>query len=108
MEGYIFTNEVRKKMRLAKLGVKRDKISVEKSRIGIALSAQNSPIISCPHCGLEGKAIQLKKWHFDNCPKLTGKMRYADIVTCPHCQKIGKHGHLQRHHFDNCKYKVGE
>lgn len=25
------------------------------------------PIVICPHCGKEGGAPQLKRWHFDNC-----------------------------------------
>ncbi|EBS6328146.1 hypothetical protein FBR42_13795 [Salmonella enterica subsp. enterica serovar Hull] len=105
MRGKKHTAETREKMSKAKLGIKRTAEAIEAGRQSLILSAEQSPVITCPHCGIEGKAIQIKKWHFDNCHKLAGKHRYADIVICPHCQKKGKHGHLQRHHFDNCKHK---
>lgn len=36
-------------------------------KVGGAVTANK--IISCPHCGAEGKLLQIKRWHFNNCGK---------------------------------------
>ena len=31
------------------------------------ITMANLPILICPHCKLEGKGSNMKRWHFDNC-----------------------------------------
>jgi len=54
-----------------------------------------------------GNASNMKRWHFDNCKVLTGKIKHdinpnVTIVTCPHCGKSGKMLGMHSNHFDNC------
>ena len=38
-----------------------------KKKIGDANRGNPKPKLTCPHCGINGGAPQLKRWHFDNC-----------------------------------------
>ena len=40
---------------------------IHKEAIRQALKGKHTlPLITCPHCGLEGRA-NMQRWHFDNC-----------------------------------------
>lgn len=54
----------------AKRGKKTGPCSdVRKAAIKAALKGKHTlPLITCPHCGLEGRA-NMQRWHFDNCKK---------------------------------------
>lgn len=54
------------KMSIAKLG----KSKSEATKLLMSEAKLNKPLVICPHCGKEGKLINLKPYHFDNC-KLT-------------------------------------
>ncbi len=41
-----------------------------KAKIGE--QTKNSPVVTCPHCGISGKNAPMKRWHFDNCKLSTG------------------------------------
>jgi predicted GIY-YIG superfamily endonuclease len=56
--GKIVSEESRKKMSLSGKGKKRTRI-----------------IIVCPHCGKEGDASNMKRWHYDNCKLINDKDR---------------------------------
>lgn len=43
------------------------KIISEKTK----LQRANEPKLICPHCGLEGKGPNMKRYHFDNCRKIS-------------------------------------
>ncbi len=77
-----FDNEHRQKLRLAQLG--KTKPQEIKDKIGkscknvlsnpeikakMSKAAFNQPVKICPHCGKEGKANAMYRWHFDNCKK---------------------------------------
>ncbi|EAB7165593.1 hypothetical protein XY27_000800 [Salmonella enterica subsp. enterica] len=118
----------------AKIGeAHRGKLVSEETKLKMS-DFQKSLKLTCPHCGITGGAA-LYRWHFDNCPQITGRKLKFDKVNCEHCgksvqfcnmdqhlescralgkQKIGvcphcgKSGALQglkRWHFDNCKHK---
>jgi hypothetical protein len=37
--------------------------------MGGALKGKHTlPLVTCPHCGLEGRS-NMQRWHFDNCKK---------------------------------------
>ena len=44
--------------------------SLEKNRL--AHLGKLQPIVSCPHCEKTGGQSNMKRWHFDNCPKRKG------------------------------------
>jgi len=63
--GKTHSDEARETMRQLKLGVS---LSEEhKQRVGDALRGKPKPKLTCPHCGKEGGAPQMKRHHFDNC-----------------------------------------
>jgi len=92
----------------------RQKISEGKKRYkfteehGKNIGKSKQPDSTCPHCGETGGASNMKRWHFDNCPKITGKKTEfgpQEILVCPHCDKSGGVSNMKRWHFDNCKHK---
>jgi len=103
---YKFTEEHGKNIGKSKLGVARKEET--KSRISETLKGHKQPDSTCPHCGETGGASNMKRWHFDNCPKITGKKTEfgpQEILVCPHCDKSGGVSNMKRWHFDNCKHK---
>jgi len=85
--------------------------------------AKNRPIITCPHCGVNGPNNQMKQWHFDNCPSYTSIVRTSGPcsekrkiaisearkktkkIACIYCNKLVDPGNLKRFHNENCKHK---
>jgi len=68
---------------------------------------------TCPHCGTVMPHNVIRKWHFDNCEKVTGFQRKIPKspdrrITCPHCGKEGPAGAMTRHHMDNCPVFTGK
>ena len=83
-------------------------------------------IVTCPHCGKEGKENVMHIWHFDRCKHNPDKEKVKEaqakqnqrnanvskkrkglkqeIGTCPHCGKQGGIGTMKNWHFDNCKH----
>ena len=72
--------ETRKKQSLARIGKKHSAETIEKlkkpksdefklkmSTIRSGKSPGKSKVLTCPHCGKQGQARGLTKWHFDNC-----------------------------------------
>ena len=51
-------------------GKTQDANTREKNRL--AHLGKLQPIVSCPCCGKTGGQSNMKRWHFDNCPKLKG------------------------------------
>lgn len=48
--------------------VKRNKKGpTEETRKRMSETKLNQPILTCPHCGKEGKGGQMYRWHFDKC-----------------------------------------
>lgn len=59
------TEESKEKIRAAR---KLQIITEEhKKKIGDGNRGKPKPVLQCPHCGKEGGAPQMKRWHFDNC-----------------------------------------
>ena len=68
------------------------------------LKRNNTTAAKCPHCGKEGSnSTTMKRWHFDNCKTLTGKVKHHPKIQCPHCNLEGQPSNMKRWHFDNCK-----
>ena len=68
---------------------------------------KNAERLTCPHCGVTGDPLNMKKYHFDKCKSLTGVEKHeikqlTDIVTCPHCGLEGKEQGMRATHFDQC------
>ncbi len=61
--------------------------------------------VKCPHCDKVGREAQMKRWHFNNCPHLTGVAVSQPRAICPHCGLSGSSCNMKRYHFDNCKLK---
>ena len=79
-----------------------------KKQISESLKGHKQPDSTCPHCGETGGASNMKRWHFDNCPKITGKKATfgpQELLVCPHCDKSGGASNMKRWHFDHCKHK---
>ena len=73
---------------------------------GQAFRRVNNTPATCPHCGKQGEnSNTMKRWHFDNCKKLTGKQKHHPKIKCPHCEVTGQAANMKRWHFDNCKKK---
>ena len=58
-------------------GKTREKFSDEwKNRISLGTSlaqcGKKQRIVRCPHCGKEGGASTMPRWHFDNCKQMRG------------------------------------
>jgi hypothetical protein len=64
------SDEHRASMSKARKGVKTGPCSEERKKaISEALKGKHTlPLVTCPHCGFEGRA-NMKRWHFDNCKK---------------------------------------
>jgi hypothetical protein len=64
------SDEHRASMSKARKGVKTGPCSEERKKaISESLKGKHTlPLVTCPHCGLEGRA-NMKRWHFDNCRK---------------------------------------
>jgi hypothetical protein len=64
------SDEHRASMSKARKGVKTGPCSEERKKaISQALKGKHTlPLVTCPHCGFEGRA-NMKRWHFDNCKK---------------------------------------
>lgn len=62
------SEEHRKAMSDAKRGKKTGPCSdIRKEAIREALKGKHTlPLVTCPHCGLEGRS-NMRRWHFDNC-----------------------------------------
>ena len=70
----------------------------------MSATANARPILTCPHCGFQGKGGNMKTRHFDNC-KLSPNYIQPLKVECPHCHKLGFKEGMWVHHFENCKHK---
>lgn len=82
-----------------------------------------SKVLTCPHCGKEGRLPGIKVHHFDNCKQRnpvpgprtvetgsanpgprtieTGSTN-AELKQCPHCQVLGSGTAFIRAHYGNC------
>lgn len=60
--------------------------------------------VQCPHCGTKSDPGNAKRWHFDNCSKLT--LRIVPQALCPHCGVVGNAVTMKRWHFDRCRQRV--
>ena len=63
----------RENIKLARLGTKRSestKIKISLNRSGI-VPKHNSIKVECPICNKEGQLTAMKRWHFDNCKKIS-------------------------------------
>jgi hypothetical protein len=69
-KGVAKTPEHRKAMSEARKGKLSGPCSdVRKKAISKALKGKSTlPLVTCPHCGLEGRS-NMQRWHFDNCRK---------------------------------------
>lgn len=47
----------------------RGKIPWNKGKTGIGGYTVEYVTVKCPHCEVEGRAVNMKRWHFDNCRK---------------------------------------
>jgi hypothetical protein len=63
--GKIITEETKAKLSAANKG----KFASEetKAKLSAVHMGKTHPIVTCPHCGKEGGARHLKRYHFDNC-----------------------------------------
>ncbi|QIR26710.1 NUMOD3 domain-containing DNA-binding protein [Kluyvera genomosp. 3] len=114
------TEEHKRNISLAKKGVKKNLTDEQRAAIGDRFRGVSRPRLDCPHCGKSVPDNLAHRYHFENCPSLTGKkyqiseemskkrsegLLNLPIKTCPHCGKQGRGGAMVRHHFDNCKHK---
>lgn len=91
MYGKTHTDEVRRKLsvinsrpleeRLSKENADKVRRAVSEAQLGKPKSEEhkkklseaskkrwaNTPIVTCPYCGKEGKGSAMNRWHFDNC-----------------------------------------
>ena len=121
------------KLSKALKGIRHDVTEETREKISQTMKGKmpsNMVTVVCPHCGKEGNAPIMARWHFDNCGKghseksrqhmrelklgtklsaetkakisaaHTGKK--TPRVKCPHCEKVGGQGLMKRWHFDNC------
>ena len=70
LKGISKTDEHKQAMSLSRKGKKTGPCSDERRKaIQQALKGKHTlPLITCPHCGLEGRS-NMQRWHFDNCKK---------------------------------------
>lgn len=61
----------------------------------------------CPHCKTIGRGVNMNRYHFDNCPQLTGKP-VDEVVECTHCFEKGSKNNMVRWHFNNCPNITGK
>jgi len=83
------------------------RIITNETRQRMCDSQKNQEKLTCPHCHKIGNASNMRRWHFDNCKVVTGKLKHDNkanqtIVECPHCHKTGKLSGMYPNHFDNC------
>jgi len=73
-----------------------------RNKISKSLLGKKKELGECPHCNKIGSISHLKRWHFDNCPKI----KKRPMVVCNKCGKEGKDSKLfYKYHFDNCGTK---
>lgn len=106
----IISPETREKMRVGRIGLKRNPLSLEtKEKMSKARKGIKPATLTCPHCGKIGDPGNSKKNHFDNCkfnPNYVNR-KVKQIIICPHCKKEGSGiGAMAQHHFNNCKHKT--
>lgn len=95
-------------LRRKNLEVQKTKEFTPETRKRMSESAKRKPKVKCPHCGKEGLEGNMKRWHFDNCPKgptpkivtlskeekehISLKLRSIEWKqhTCIHCGLTGK------------------
>jgi len=65
------SEEHKRKLRIAHKGKTLSESA--KKKVSDALKGVPKKKIKCPHCGKEGQAPLMKRWHFDNCKLITGK-----------------------------------
>jgi len=65
--GWKWSEESKKRRSDALKGTVRSFESNQKT--SNSMKGVGKPKLSCPHCGVEGGAPQMKQWHFDNCKK---------------------------------------
>ena len=65
------TNSPELRMKISQ-GSKGHKLS-EETKAKMKAYHQSQPEVGCPHCGMLGRGIAMKRWHFNNC-KLRGKV----------------------------------
>lgn len=100
-------DSTRELLRIANIGRVHDQSTIDKiseNRKGKGTGVRGTA--ECPHCGLNGGAGALKRYHFDNCKENPNRIDTVDnvIVKCPHCDKIGNGVAMKRWHFDNCRH----
>jgi len=61
-KSHTFSEESRMKMSEARKGVPKSEAHKQK----LSKANKNVPILTCPHCGKQGKK-NMRRWHFDNC-----------------------------------------
>jgi group I intron endonuclease len=113
MRGLKMTDEQRKKISEAKKGSTLSEEHRNKISDSLRGYKRNYGKTKCPHCDVEGAKPNMKRFHFDNCPSLTGIPRKApsqnyEIIKCPYCGLEGTKPGMKRWHFDNCKHKIKE
>ena len=85
----------------------KNRVISDETKSKMSKAQKNSIKSQCPHCDLIGSSSNMRRWHFNNCKKITGKLKHDTnqnytIVTCPHCNKTGKLQGMYANHFDNC------
>jgi hypothetical protein len=80
---------------------------VNKTNGGEGISELAQPKCICPHCNKQGVGHVMKRWHFDNCAKIS-KRKCQNRLICPHCNKEGEIRNIKRWHFDNCPEFTGK
>ena len=93
--GRTHSPESKEKMRLAKLGKKRDPHSDETKR------KMSESAIGKPGTNI-GKTFTRTDEHKNNISEAMAKI---PNVRCPHCDKYGKSFAMKRYHFNNCKMR---
>ena len=65
------------------------------------------PIRVCLYCDHQSRALNMDKFHFENCksnPNYISKPDVRELQTCPHCGYQSKNnGSIKKNHFDRCK-----
>ena len=61
--------EHKEKIAASHRGKKREPFS-EEWKQALKEAKQKQPFIDCPHCGLNGRGPNMKRYHFDNCKKV--------------------------------------
>jgi len=74
-----------------------------KELISKKLTGYKYPIITCPHCGDQGGATSMKRWHFDNCVGPTKRFK-ARVTVNGNRIYLGKFHTKEEAKFVETKY----